>query len=107
METLQVERVGDGVYRITLNEKQLEVVASRSLLGLLVTGADRAGEEPAKAKKVILVFPQTSLAWREKHGGPDILAIPEYTIPSIIEDVIWFREHGIEVIVEQPTDFRR
>jgi hypothetical protein len=99
-----VEKVGEGVYRISVSQEQYEVTAYATLVGVL---ADACGRSFANVRRVILSFPQTSLSWRTRHGGPDILAIPEYTVPCMIQDVLWFSRHGIEVDVEQPTDYRR
>ncbi len=46
-----------------------------------------------------LVFPQTSLQWREKHQGPRACVVLEYNLPCIIEDILLLIERGIKVMM--------
>jgi hypothetical protein len=80
--------------RLKLDEDRLSRMGSASLIGMTVSD---------DTKKVTLVFPQTSLSWREKHGGPAIYLIPEYVIACLIEDIVWMTKRGIEVIIETTT----
>ena len=80
--------------RLELDEDQLSRMASASLIGLTVS---------ADTKKVTLVFPQTSLRWREQHGGPAIYLLPEYVVACLLEDIVRMTKRGIEVVIETPT----
>jgi len=89
-----VKKIGDGIYRITIENDQLEVTGTGTLIGVL--------PDIASVKEVVLTFPQTSLNWRQRHGGPALLVVPEYAIPCIIESILWFAENNIKVSVEMP-----
>jgi len=99
-----VEKISEGVYRISIGQDQFETTGTATLIGVL---SHACNHELTNVKKVVLSFPQTSLGWREKHGGPDILAVPEYAVPCMISDVLWFQKNNIEVVVEEPTDYDR
>ena len=75
---------------IVLDEEQLARLGKSSLIGMLM--------EPG-LKEIELIFLQTSLGWKKQNGGPQEWIIVEYNIPCLIEDVLWFREHGVKVTI--------
>jgi hypothetical protein len=83
--------------RIEIDEKFLELFGTGTLLGTLL---DLYGKAP---EKVVLVFPRTTTAWREKFGGPHQYIVNEYTIACLLEDVLRLRAQGIEVSIEYET----
>jgi len=80
--------------RLELNEDRLSRMASASLIGMTVSD---------DTKKVTLVFPETSLRWREQHGGPAIYLLPEYVVACLLEDIVWMMKRGIEIVIETTT----
>jgi hypothetical protein len=81
--------------RIEITEKFLESCGTRTLVGTIFS---QVGHWPTK---VVLVFPQTSLGWRQHNGGPKHYVMPEYTIPLLIEDVLSLVQRGVEVSIEE------
>lgn len=71
--------------------KDIHTFATRSLIGM----ANLSDED----KELELVFPQTSLDWRAKNGGPRDLIILEYNVPCIIDDILRLIERGVKVTV--------
>jgi hypothetical protein len=78
---------------IRINQRFLESCATATLIGTVV----KDGEPLTSVTKVVLEFEQTSLWWRQAHGGPDSLIVPEYTIGCLIEDVLSLQARGIIV----------
>jgi hypothetical protein len=50
-------------------------------------------------KKLILVFPQTTVIQKIKSDSKNLILL-EYNIPCLIQDVIWLIRHGVDVSVE-------
>lgn len=82
---------------MTMDEKLLETFASGSLIGNLLKD-----HKFSEIDDVELVFPQSTLHWRQQNRGPKIYLIPEYTVPLLIEDVLKLLELGIKVTVKTP-----
>jgi len=84
------EKNSDGTtHTVVLNGDVIERMATGSLVGKIpsVDGL----------KKLVLLFEETSLSWRQRHGGPNMWIVPEYTIACIIDDILWLQGHGVVV----------
>jgi hypothetical protein len=81
--------------RLELRDTDLIGLGSASIIGRLPVA------ENGLPKKLILVFPQTTLARRMNYGPKDLI-LWEYNIPCLIQDVIWLIKQGVEVSVEMP-----
>jgi len=97
------DAVGSGVEadtmktaQITLDQKFLEVLGTGSLIGRLAVDYDLA-----QLTEVELRFPQTTLEWRRKHGGPDSYIIPEFAIACLLEDVLNLLRRGVQISVSE------
>lgn len=84
---------------IRINEKVLETTGTGSLIGRLAI--QHKDVEISKLEEVILEFEQTSLRWRQNHGGPALWVSPEYAFMCFVEDLLWFHEHGVKVSVKE------
>jgi hypothetical protein len=80
--------------RIEISEKFLESCATATLIGTIVM------QNNILPNRVVLVFPQTSPAWRRNNNGPRHYVMPEYTVHLLIEDVLSLVRRGIEVRIE-------
>jgi len=78
---------------IRINQRFLESCGTGTLTGTVL----KDDEPLASITKVVLEFEQTSLGWRQAHGGPDSWIMPEYTIGCLIEDVLRLQARGIVV----------
>lgn len=81
---------------ILIDQKFLETCATGTLLGTIF----QQNPESTYPEEVVLIFPQTTLGWRRKNGGPDQLIVNEFVIPLLIEDILHLKEHGVQVRVE-------
>lgn len=70
---------------IVLDDDTLNRLGSGSLVGIAM-GKDAVPVGPGT--KVRLLFPQTDLAWRAKHGGPDTLLLSENAPLCLAEGII-------------------
>lgn len=82
-------------YRIEITEKFLELCATGTLIGTIVM------QNHGWPNKVVLVFPQTSLAWRRDNNGPKHYVMPEFAVHLLIQDVLDLVQRGIEVRIEE------
>lgn len=82
----------DKTFQLDIDEKFLETCATGTLLGTIAKGHNFG-----VPKEVVLAFPQTSLQWRHRHGGPAQWIINEYVIPCLLDDVLKLREWGVDV----------
>ena len=82
---------------ITLTQSQLEIMASRSLIGLL------AKKKIFSPCEITLIFPQTTLRWKEENGGPDSLILPEHCLPLLIKDILFLKDQGFDIKIEMPV----
>lgn len=83
--------------KINITKEFLETCGDNSLQGLLL-GAGATTPGP-----ITLFFPQTSYAWREKNGGPDIYMLPEFAPYCLLKSVISLIEHGYKISLEWAT----
>jgi hypothetical protein len=83
------------VQEVKITKKQLETFASGSLIGTLM-GAKVDFSRPIK-----ILFEQTSLAWRIKHGGPELMALYEYTVMCIAIDIVKLSQMGAKVEIDE------
>lgn len=91
-----MEHNSDGTtHQIVVGGDQLARWATGSLLGNIPS--------ISTLKKLVLVFSETSLLWRQRHGGPDAWVIPEYTVKCLIDDVLWLVSKGVVVETETQT----
>lgn len=81
---------------VRVDQKFLETCATGTLLGTVFKMSESSGGLPGE---VVLVFPQTSLAWRRENGGPDELIVNEFVIPCLVEDVMALLSRGVKVSV--------
>jgi hypothetical protein len=84
METLKLE----------LRESDLISLGLASLISRIPMIAERG-----LPKKLILVFPQTTVIQKIKSDSKNLILL-EYNIPCLIQDVIWLIRHGVDVSVE-------
>jgi len=99
-EEREPSKVDDAdVCRVVVNERFLETFGTGTLMGTIVKmrGSSFTRGMP---KAVTLVFPETSLRWREKNGGPRLLVVTEYAVRLLVEDVLRLREMGVAVSSE-------
>lgn len=85
---------------VRVDQKMLETFGTRSLVGKV---NDHLQDLQALPNELVLEFPQTSLGWRQQHGGPDQVIMNEYVLPCFIEDILWMAEHGVKVSVSTPV----
>lgn len=86
--------------RIELREDDLAGLGSASLIGRIPIA------ESGLPKRVVLVFPQTTLGRRREHG-PKAVVLMEYNIPCLVADVVWLIRNGVDVSVEMPETEER
>jgi len=89
---------------IVLDQSTLETIATGSLTGLVITAMNEKGHSYYLPEHVTLRFPQTSLEWRLKNGGPDNIVVPEYTIPCLLSSVLNLISKGVKlnIVGEHP-----
>jgi hypothetical protein len=80
---------------IVLNEETIQQLASNSLIGMLYQLGHTQLPE-----RIELVFPQTSMGWREKNKGPREYLLYEYNIPYLIESILFLIRGGVEVVTK-------
>jgi hypothetical protein len=78
---------------IRINQRFLECCGTATLTGTVV----KDGEPLMSITRIVLEFEQTSLGWRQAHGGPDSWIMPEYTLGCLIEDILSLQARGIVV----------
>ena len=86
--------------------KKKEIVVSETFLETFGTGTligSSLDDEYGLPDELVLVFPQTSLRFRETNGGPLMLVVTEYAIQCLVADVLSLRERGVAVTVEERT----
>lgn len=86
--------------------KKKEIVVSETFLETFGTGTligSSLDDEYGLPDELALVFPQTSLRFRETNGGPLMLVVTEYAIQCLVADVLSLRERGVAVTVEERT----
>lgn len=83
------------VIEISLDQSTLEKMACGSLTGMVSQAMKAWGY--LLPEHLILIFPQTSLEWRRKNGGPDSTIVPEYTIPHLLDCVLKLRDQGVKI----------
>jgi hypothetical protein len=81
--------------RVEISGDFLELCATGTLIGAVW---DQVGDWP---DAVVLVFPQTSLNWRQRNNGPQHYVMPEFTPMCLVEDVLILVSRGVTVTVEQ------
>lgn len=82
---------------ITIDEDKLQRLGSASLIGMVAEDG---------LKELEIIFPQTSIDWRARNGGPEEWIVNEYNVPCLIEDVVWFMENGVKVKIGYTEDDR-
>lgn len=87
---------------IELTQEQLQNMGADSLEGLITKEIGKYDYEIPS--KVLLVFPQKSLRWKKENNGPDILMVPEHTIPTLLESVMSLVENGWNIHISMPVD---
>lgn len=85
-----------------LGNMKVEDIASFCLEGFLLKYLDNLN-----CKEVKLVFPQTTIEWKNLHGGPDSLVIYEHNIPLLLESILRLIDKGIKVIVDMPSTLKQ
>ena len=85
--------MSDTSITIVLDEQTHFNMGSRSLVGKV-----------GLAKEVLLVFPQTSMEYRKKHG-PNQWFIPEYVMMCILEDVLFLTSQGVSISIKEVPFF--
>ncbi|MCI0564032.1 MAG: hypothetical protein MN733_36615 [Nitrososphaera sp.] len=79
--------------RFYVSQKFLETVGTATLFGSLLDDGKLPDE-------VVLVFQQTTLGWKQAHGGPDNYIVCEHVIPCLLDDVVKLIERDVKVRVE-------
>lgn len=82
---------------IEITEEMLETYGSGTLQGTLMTMMDELG--PCE---IVLVFPQTTMSYRRRHGGPRAWVMNEFVVPCLLGDVLQLMERGFSFTVEIP-----
>ena len=89
--------------KIEITEKFLEVCGSNSLTGAIINQLENI-HDFQNLDLVILVFPQTSDAWRKANKGPREFIIPEYSLFELLKDIENLRKiHQIKIKIEKKT----
>lgn len=82
---------------IFINEDWLARAGCYSLTGVIV---DKTGG-PLPAT-LTLQFPESSLAFCEKNGGPFEFIIAEHVIPCLLDDILYLiAHHGVTIHIER------
>ena len=91
--------LSDETVRVEVTEKFLETFGTGTLIGTL------AAKQPGMQlpSKVVLVSPQATLSWCERHRGPPQWIVNEYVIRCLLDDVLKLREWGVDVTLETVT----
>lgn len=82
----------DDTFQLDIHEKFLETFATGTLVGTIATKYNFG-----VPKKVVLVFPESSIHWRRRNDGPVQWIVNEYVIRCLIDDVLKLREWGVDV----------
>lgn len=82
---------------IELTKEFFETCGANSIEGRLV---DEGATEPQPIK---LRMKQTSFAWRQEHGGPDIYMIPEFAPLCLMDSVLRLTARGYKIELEWYT----
>ena len=98
-DAFKVNRNGD-VATVDISEESLSHFGSFTLLGVTA--------DPTPPKEINLIFPETSMRWKEQHGGPNQWIVNEHVIKCLVEDILYFVQQGKTVHlgsrIEDPTD---
>lgn len=90
--------------KFKVTEKLLETVGEFGLVGAIGKENKDAPHGfwlAETAKKVTLVFPETSDKFRKDNNGPKQFVINEYTMRIFLNDVLYLQSQGIEVATEK------
>lgn len=83
---------------VNLNKDFFETCGTNSLEGALAAAGIM---EPQTVK---LRFRQTSYAWRQQNGGPDLYIVPEFVPLCLIDSVLRLSARGFKLETEFYTD---
>jgi len=86
--------------KVRIPFKESVIFATGSLLHYV----EKEARKHPNDKNVDLVFPQTTLRWRDVHKGPREDIISEYVIPCILNDILQLQENGFTVSVLMPEE---
>ena len=84
-----------SVVELHLNEELLAKIASGSLVGLVLN--ESGGR--VLADKVRLMFHNTTMTYKKKHGGPKIYLMPEHVPACLAMGIVELISMKIEVEV--------
>lgn len=77
---------------IILDPDTVSRMGSSSLVGTVMNGNNNT-----LPKSLDLVFPMTTMEWKEKNKGPRVDMVYEHTISCILRDVQWLMAQGVTV----------
>ena len=83
---------------IRLDKTFFETCGTNSLEGLLVS------EGATEPQPILLLFPQTSLGWRQGNNGPDLYIVPEFVPMVLIDSILWMIRKGYTISTEFVTE---
>lgn len=88
--------------RLRIKHNLWPVVGDATLMGMYAEAqyADHRGENKFDHKRVVLEIEQTSYRYRRDNGGPAEMIVTEFVPMCIINDVLSFQRHGIDLKVE-------
>lgn len=81
---------------LRLDEKGLQSLATASITGRVMTMNNNN-----LPNEIVLEFPQTSLSWREKNGGPNEIILYEYNILCLVENLVSLIGEGVKISVRE------
>jgi hypothetical protein len=99
MEEVCIEEIS---VRLEIGESDFEKIGDSSIEGFLFESLGFSGKKFNDVKRVVLVFPQTTLNWKKQNKGPKEFIIYEHTIPSILCSILNLRNKGIEINILTP-----
>ena len=87
--------------KIRIQKSRLDLFASGSLYDLVAISASEGDE-------VVLSFEQSTMEWKRKNGGPDVIVITEHVIPCMMEDLLMLsKRFDVSITMETGDDFNQ
>jgi hypothetical protein len=82
---------------IRISKKELETAGGHFLWGLIGNKVMSGEWKEPFPTEIRFEFEQTSLAWRQEHGGPEILFMLEYLPWCLCDDVATLCARGYKI----------
>lgn len=81
---------------IRISKKDLELIGHASLAGMLFSKGIPPGP-------VTFLFEQTSMDWKRRNNGPDVLVLNEHIPLSLLENLLVLQRAGYTVTIGSYT----